>query len=140
MAHSFGKVLISTQLAIGFPTAVDGRIPKIIENLAVVRPTFMAAVPRIFEKVYNKIVTMQQTEGGLKEKIFNWAFAVGKQVRQLKMEGKPVPVLLAKLHALFDKLVFAKIRDRFGGRVRFFISGAPLRDQRSPSSSTSRAS
>ena len=124
MAHSFGKVLLSTQLACGFATAVDGRVDKIIENLGVVRPTFMGAAPRIFEKAHGRIVTMQQTEGGIKEKLFNRAFEVGLKVDQLKREGKPVPFLLAKQHAVFDKLVFAKIRDRFGGRVRFFISGA----------------
>jgi long-chain acyl-CoA synthetase len=129
MAHSFGKVLLSTQLACGFATAVDGRVEKIIENLAVVRPTFMGAAPRIFEKAHGRIITMQQTEGGLKEKIFNQAFKVGKEVRRLKMEGKPVPFLLAKQHGLFDKLVFAKIRERFGGRVRFFISGAAALNQ-----------
>ena len=129
MAHSFGKVLLSTQLACGFATAVDGRVEKIIENLAVVRPTFMGAAPRIFEKAHGRIITMQQTEGGIKEKLFNQAFAVGKKVRQLKLEGKPVPFLLAKQHALFDKLVFAKIRERFGGRVRFFISGAAALNQ-----------
>src|SRR5690606_25181386 len=60
MAHSFGKVLLTTQLAIGFSTAIDGRVDKIIDNLAVVRPTFMGAAPRIFEKAYARIITMQQ--------------------------------------------------------------------------------
>ena len=129
MAHSFGKVLLSTQLACGFATAVDGRVEKIIENLAVVRPTFMGAAPRIFEKAHGRIITMQQTEGGIKEKLFNQAFSVGRKVDELKRAGKPVPFLLAKQHALFDKLVFAKIRDRFGGRVRFFISGAAALNQ-----------
>ena len=124
MAHSFGKVLLSTQLACGFATAVDGRVEKIIDNLAVVRPTFMGAAPRIFEKAHGRIVTMQASEGGLKEKIFNQAFKVGLEVDRLKREGKPVPFLLQKQHGLFDKLVFSKIRERFGGRVRFFISGA----------------
>jgi long-chain acyl-CoA synthetase len=124
MAHSFGKVLLSTQLACGFATAVDGRVDKIIDNLAVVRPTFMGAAPRIFEKAHGRIVTMQASEGGLKEKIFNQAFKVGLAKDRLEREGKPVPFLLAKQHALFDKLVFSKIRERFGGRVRFFISGA----------------
>jgi long-chain acyl-CoA synthetase len=124
MAHSFGKVLLSTQFACGFATAVDGRIDKIIDNLAVVKPTFMGAAPRIFEKAYSRIVTMQEAEGGLKEKIFHRAFAVGLQVERLRREGKPVPFLLARQHAVFDKLVFSKIRERFGGRVRFFISGA----------------
>ena len=124
MAHSFGKVLLSTQLAIGFPTAVDGRVDRIIDNLALVRPTFMGAAPRIFEKAHARIVTMQEAEGGLKEKIFERAFAVGLEVERLKREGRPVPAWLGLQHKVFHKLVFAKIRERFGGRVRFFISGA----------------
>jgi len=124
MAHSFGKVLLSTQLACGFATAVDGRVDKIVDNLGVVKPTFMGAAPRIFEKAHARIVTMQQAEGGLKEKLFNQAFAVGLKVDQLKAEGKSVPLLLGVQHALFDRLVFSKIRDRFGGRIRFFVSGA----------------
>jgi long-chain acyl-CoA synthetase len=129
MAHSFGKVLLSTQLACGFATAVDGRVDKIIDNLAVVRPTFMGAAPRIFEKAYARIITMQASEGGLKEKLFNRAFAVGLEHDRLRREGKPVPFLLARQHALFDRLVFAKVRARFGGRVRFFISGAAALNQ-----------
>jgi long-chain acyl-CoA synthetase len=124
MAHVFGKVLVSTQLACGFPTAIDGRVDKIVDNLAVVKPTFMGAAPRIFEKAHGRIMTMQEAEGGLKKKIFDQAFAVGLQVDKLKREGKPVPPRLAVQHKVFDRLVFSKIRDRFGGRVRFFISGA----------------
>ncbi len=124
MAHSFGKVLLSTQLACGFATAVDGRVDKIIENLAVVKPTFMGAAPRIFEKAHGRIVTMQAAEGGAKEKIFLKAFEVGLKVEALKRDGKSVSLPLKAQHAVFDRLVFSKIRDRFGGRVRFFISGA----------------
>ena len=124
MSHSFGKVLLSAQLACGFPTAVDGRVDKIIENVGVVKPTFMGAAPRIFEKAHARIVTMQAAEGGLKEKIFKQAFAVGLEVDRRKREGRSVPLPLTLQHALFDRLVFAKIRDRFGGRVRFFISGS----------------
>jgi long-chain acyl-CoA synthetase len=124
LAHSFGKVLLSTQILVGFPTAIDGRIEKIIDNLAVVKPTFMGAAPRIFEKAYGRIITMQEQEGGLKKKIFDRAFAVGKQVRQRQLEGSSVPPHLSLQHKLFDKLVFTKIRERFGGRVRFFISGS----------------
>ncbi len=129
MAHSFGKVLLSTQLACGFATAIDGRVDKIVENLGVVKPTFMGAAPRIFEKAHGRIITMQQAEGGAKEKIFNQAFKVGLAVDRLKAEGKPVPLPLKVQHGLFDKLVFSKIRDRFGGRVRFFISGAAALNQ-----------
>ena len=124
MAHSFGKVLMSTQMACGFAAAIDGRVDKIVDNLGVVKPTFMGAAPRIFEKAHARIVTMTAGEGGVKEKIFNQAFKVGLQVDKLKREGKSVPLPLSLQHGLFDKLVFSKIRDRFGGRVRFFISGA----------------
>ena len=124
MAHSFGKVLLSTQLACGFATAIDGRVDKIVDNLGVVKPTFMGAAPRIFEKAYGRIVTMQQAEGGAKEKIFNKAFEVGIAVTRLTAQGKSVPLPLKLQHALFDKLVFSKVRERFGGRVRFFISGS----------------
>ena len=88
MAHSFGKVLLSTQLAIGFATAVDGRVDKIIENLAVVKPTFMGAAPRIFEKAHGRIVTMQAKEGGAKEKIFKQAFKVGLERRPAQARGQ----------------------------------------------------
>jgi long-chain acyl-CoA synthetase len=124
MAHSFGKVLLSTQMACGFSTAIDGRVEKIVDNLGVVKPTFMGAAPRIFEKAHGRIVTMTASEGGAKEKIFTQAFKVGLEVDRLKREGKSVPLPLRLQHGLFDKLVFSKVRDRFGGRVRFFISGA----------------
>ena len=124
MAHSFGKVLLSAQLACGFATAIDGRVDKIVDNLGVVKPTFMGAAPRIFEKAHGRIVTMQAAEGGAKEKIFKKAFEVGIKVDQLKREGRSVPLLLNVQHGLFDKLVFSKVRERFGGRVRFFISGS----------------
>ncbi|NYJ00880.1 long-chain acyl-CoA synthetase [Nocardioides thalensis] len=124
MAHSFGKVLLSTQLACGFATAIDGRVDKIVDNLGVVKPTFMGAAPRIFEKAHARIVTMTEAEGGAKEKIFKQAFKVGTEVDRLTREGKKIPLPLKLQHGLFDKLVFSKVRDRFGGRVRFFISGS----------------
>ncbi len=124
LAHSFGKVLITAQLAIGFPTAVDGRVDRIVENLGVVHPTFMGAAPRIFEKAHGRIMTMTAKEGGAKKRIFDTAFRIGRQVAALEREGKPVPRRLRAAHAVADRLVFAKIRARFGGRVRFFISGA----------------
>ncbi len=124
LSHSFGKVLMAVQMACGYSCAIDGQLDKIIDNLAVVKPTFMGAAPRIFEKAHGKIVVMQQAEGGAKEKIFNAAFATGIEHDRLKREGKSIPFFLGLKHSLFDKLVFSKIRERFGGRVRFFISGS----------------
>jgi long-chain acyl-CoA synthetase len=127
MAHSFGKVLVSAQLACGFASAIDGRVDKIIENTAVVKPTFMGAAPRIFEKAHARIVTAQQAKGGLRARLFDTAFKVGLEVDRRRWAGKSVPLPMRLLHKLFDRLVFSKIRDAFGGRIRFFVSGsAPL--------------
>lgn len=127
LAHAFGKVLISAQLACGFASAVDGRVDKIVENTGVVKPTFMAAAPRIFEKAHSKVVMAQQEQGGLKEKLFNRAFAVGKEVDRRRRANQSVPPPMALQHKLFDRLVFSKVRQVFGGRIRFFVSGsAPL--------------
>ena len=124
LAHAFGKVLIVLQLEVGFATAIDGRVDRIVDNLAIIKPTFMGAAPRIFEKAHGRVVAMVEEEGGPKEKLFKWAFDVGIQVSRLQREGKKVPPALAKQNALADKLVFSKVRERFGGRIRFFVSGA----------------
>lgn len=129
LAHAFGKVLLSSQLSCGFATAIDGRVEKIIDNLAVVRPTFMAAAPRVFEKAYGRIVTMVKAEGGAKEKLFEQAFRVALQADRLRFEDRPVPAWLRVQRAVLDRLVFAKIRERFGGRLRFFVSGAAALDR-----------
>ena len=129
MAHSFGKVLLSTQLACGYAAAIDGRVDRIVDNLGEVKPTFMGAAPRIFEKAYARIVTMQAAEGGAKEAIFTRAFKVGLAVDAAKRDGRSPGVLLNAQHAVFDRLVFSKVRERFGGRVRFFISGAAALNQ-----------
>ena len=127
LAHAFGKVLISAQLACGFASAVDGRVDKIVENTGVVKPTFMAAAPRIFEKAHSRVVMSQQEQGGVKEKLFQRAFAVGKEVDRRRRENKPVSPVMTLQRKLFDRLVFSKVRQVFGGRIRFFVSGsAPL--------------
>jgi len=127
MSHSFGKVLEAAMIRIGFATAIDGRIEKIVENLGKVQPTFVAAVPRIFEKVYNKVVSGAKEGGKVKWRIFSWSVEVGKKVSKLRQQGRQPTGLLALQQGIADKLVFSKLRDRFGGRLRFFISGsAPL--------------
>jgi long-chain acyl-CoA synthetase len=127
MSHSFGKVLLAGHIASGSVTAVDGHIPKLVENLAVVRPTLMAAVPRIFEKVYNRIIEQAKKGSPVKVKIFEWCLAVGKEGSKVRQSGKTPSGLLAWKLKLADRLVFDKIKQTFGGRVRYFISGsAPL--------------
>jgi long-chain acyl-CoA synthetase len=124
LAHAFGKVLLTTQLAIGFPTAVDGDVDKIVDNLAVIKPTFMGAAPRIFEKAHSRVVTMVEAEGGLRKRIFDAAFRAGRAWSRRQQAGQPISVVARAQRALFDALVYRKIRARFGGRLRFFVSGS----------------
>jgi long-chain acyl-CoA synthetase len=122
LSHVFGKALIAIQLYIGFTTAVDGRIDKIVENLAVVQPTFMCGAPRIFEKVRARVMTT--ASHGVKAKIFDWAFGVGRKVSPIRLAGEQPSGLLALQHGLADRLVFSKIKARMGGKIRFFVSGS----------------
>lgn len=124
LAHVFGKQLICVAITAGMKTAVDGRIDKIIDNLAVVKPTTMAAAPRIFEKVYGKVSLGMEEAGGIKYKLFTWASNVGKQVAAVEATGRTPSGLLALQYGLADKLVLSKIRERFGGRISTFISGS----------------
>nr|WP_203673007.1 MULTISPECIES: AMP-dependent synthetase/ligase [unclassified Streptomyces] len=130
LAHVFGKVLTAGHITIGHVTAVDGRVDKIITNLPLIQPTYMAAVPRIFEKVYNGVAAKARAGGGAKYKIFKWASEVAREYAKvtqnnLRLTGKAsAPFGLSAKHAVADKLVYAKIREAFGGKLRACVSGS----------------
>ncbi|MBB2985161.1 AMP-dependent synthetase/ligase [Terracoccus luteus] len=127
LSHVFGKMLLATGLQIGFPTAVDGRVDKIVENMGVVKPTFMAGPPRIFEKAHGRIALMFAQETGVKKSLIDWALKVGAEMRDTLENGDTPSTALALRHQVATKLVLHKVQERFGGRVRFMISGsAPL--------------
>jgi len=127
LAHVFGKAVIAVCIGIGIPTAVDGRVDRIAENLAVVKPTFVGAVPRIFEKIHGRVLGQALAAGGLKAAIFRWAVGVGAKVSAGRQARRRPGPWLALQHRLADRLVFHRVRDKFGGRLRFFFSGsAPL--------------
>ena len=97
------------------------------EHLREVRPTIMTAVPRLFEKVYQRIVKKGMSAGGWKSKLFAWALRVGERYSELKDRRAPVPPMLELKHDIASKLVFSKWRAGIGGRLRYFVSGgAPL--------------
>jgi long-chain acyl-CoA synthetase len=124
LSHVLGKILSAVQLEFGFSTAVDGDMTRIVENLAVIKPTFMGGAPRIFEKVRAKVTLTAQGDGGLKAKIFDWAINVGIKASRIRQQGRPPGFLLKLQLAIADRLVFSKVRDRMGGRIRLFISGS----------------
>ncbi|XUL88066.1 AMP-dependent synthetase/ligase [Streptomyces galilaeus] len=130
LAHVFGKVLTSGHIEIGHVTAVDGRPEKIIEQLPIVQPTYMAAVPRIFEKVYNGVAAKARAGGAAKYKIFQWAAEVAREYAKVTQDNfrrtgtATAPFGLAAKHKVADALVYAKIREAFGGKLRACVSGS----------------
>ena len=102
-------------------------IDTVPANMAEIRPHLMASVPRLYEKIYARVLDNVRTASPLRKRIFAWGRRVGEQWAELAIEKQPVPVGLQVQKVLADRLVFAKLRKRTGGRIRFFISGgAPL--------------
>jgi long-chain acyl-CoA synthetase len=105
-------------------------IEKVPENLQEVRPTIFIGVPRIFEKVFEKARFRASQAGRVREMVFDWAIDVAKEYAHCVSSGKPIPVPLAAKHTFADKLVYQKLRDFFGGRLRLCITGgAALPDE-----------
>lgn len=124
LAHAFAKVLEIVQFEVGFECAVDGRQERLVDNFQSVRPTFVAAVPRVFEKVFYKVMAGAKEGGAVRFAIFNWAMKIGQRVSALRQRGEEPRGVLSAEYAVADRLVFHKLRERFGGRLRFFVSGA----------------
>ena len=127
LSHVFAKVLEMSFIRLGIPTVVDGSIDDLMSNLVEARPTWLAAVPRIFEKARERILLHVAQQSRPKRKLFEWALRVGRRASAVRQQGRrPFGLLKVKL-ALADQLVLREIRERFGGRIRFMISGgAPL--------------
>ncbi|MFV0453152.1 MAG: AMP-dependent synthetase/ligase [Propioniciclava sp.] len=123
LSHVFGKAVMVAQLTIGFASAVDGRLDRIMPGLAATRPTFMCGAPRIFEKVRNA-VKLSSAGSPLKRSIASWAFSVGKKSQPYRLEGQPMPRALAAQYRIADRLVFSKLKERMGGNIQFFVSGS----------------
>ena len=129
LAHAFGKVMLALPLQIGFPTAIDGRVERIVDNLAALRPTIMGAAPRIFEKAHARIEGMVAEQGRLTKKMFDLAIGIGMRVSEARQAGKKPSLASSLAYKAADRLVFSTIRERFGGRLRFFVSAAAALDR-----------
>jgi long-chain acyl-CoA synthetase len=125
LAHSFALLIQLITFDVGATLAYWERDPlKIIPNLAEVRPTYFPSVPRMFEKIYTTATAAVEEAGGLKKRIFWWAIATGKKVRELEQRGKRPGFLLRKRYELADRMVLSRIRGLFGGRIRQCVTGA----------------
>jgi long-chain acyl-CoA synthetase len=111
----------------GAAIAYAENIETVAQNLEEVHPTVMTSVPRFFEKVYAKILDSLEEGSPVKKKIFLWAIEVGKQANLYKQKGLPLKGTLRTKYGIADKLVYSKLKEKVGGKIRFFVSGgAPL--------------
>ena len=126
-SHVIGKVESLVTYVLGNRQAYAENLDRLIDNLAEVKPTIIYSVPRIFEKAYNRIQAMVETSSGLKQHLFEWSFEVGRQYYRA-IWRREVPSLKVRAeYRIAKKLVFEKVAQRLGGRLRFAIcGGAPL--------------
>jgi long-chain acyl-CoA synthetase len=127
LAHSFARMEGFLGVRLGLTTAFAESIERLPDNLREVSPDFLCSVPRVFEKVYARILSGVQAASPLRRRIFHWALGVGRHASRLDRERRPLPAALRIQKALADRLVFSKLRAALGGRLRFCVSGgAPL--------------
>jgi long-chain acyl-CoA synthetase len=124
LAHTYAQLTLYTASRIGFTIAFCADMTRIPEAIGAVRPTTMPSVPRVYEKVHGAVVAQFDAATGAKRRIVDWAVAVGRRASALRREGRNLPPLLAVQHRLAGRLVYSKVKDRLGGRLRFGISGA----------------
>ena len=127
LAHNYGRLLHLSAPYVGFSIAFLPDPLRAAEELPRVRPTLFPSVPRVYEKIHAAVLAKFAEETGARRKLIDWAMGVGTRVSALRQAKEPVPRGLAMQHALADRLVYSKVKERLGGRLRIAnAGGAPL--------------
>ena len=127
LAHNFGRLAHLSGPFVGITIAFLPDPLEVARAMPEVRPMIMPSVPRVYEKVHTAVSSAFDDATGVRRKLVDWALGVGREASALRAQGTPLPRGLAFRHRLADRLVFAKVRERLGGRLRTPISGgAPL--------------
>jgi long-chain acyl-CoA synthetase len=127
LAHNYGRLLHLSAPYVGFTVAFLPDPMRAGDELARVRPTLFPSVPRVYEKVHAAVVAKFAEESGVRRRLIDWALDVGRRVSVLRQARQPVPRGLAAQRAIADRLVYSKVKERLGGRLRIAnAGGAPL--------------
>ena len=124
LSHSLQRVAGYAGIHAGGTGVFAERLDRIVDHMQEFHPTVQPAVPRVYEKVHARIQARVAESSPARRRLFSWAVDIGRQVSRLKRAGHPVPLRLAVEHRVADRLVLQRIRDVFGGRIRYMISGA----------------
>jgi long-chain acyl-CoA synthetase len=127
LAHNFGRCMALGGAQMGYTIAFCPDPYAVADALPAVRPTVFPSVPRVYEKVHTGVTQKFAAEKGVKRALIEWALRVGRRASELRQAGRELPRGLALQHRLADRLVYSKVKERLGGRLRIGISGgAPL--------------
>lgn len=127
LAHNFGRLMHLEAPYAGYTLALCRDPLRVAEALVEVRPTVFPSVPRVFEKAHTAVLAKFDEASGLRRGLGEWALRVGREASRLRQAGRPLPRSLAIRRQIADRLVYSKVKERFGGRLRIAISGgAPL--------------
>ncbi len=124
LAHIVAKLTVMLQLRVGYVTSFAGSMEQAADDCAEVRPTFIVGVPRVYEKIQEAIVDTGTRTGDVQQRVFAWAMDVGRRVSALRLEGKEPGTMLSLQRRSAERLVFSRVKERLGGRIRFMLSGA----------------
>src|SRR5581483_3937054 len=123
LSHIFERMVIYLYIHFGVTICYAESVEAVVNNLAEIRPTIMTSVPRLFEKMYERIMKKADKLSKNKRKLFDWAMKVGVEWAKLKDERKPIIFTLSIQHKLASKLVFSKWREAVGGRMQRMVAG-----------------
>lgn len=127
LTHMLQRMSVYAAMHLGITGAYAESIDKLVDNFQELHPTVQVSVPQIFDRIYNRVHQMLDSGPPLKRRIFQWAVSVGRAAACFRRENKVLPPLLAVKHAAAHHLVFRKIHDVFGGRVKYLLcGGAPM--------------
>jgi long-chain acyl-CoA synthetase len=124
LAHVFARAVVFATLLAGNTVIISRGLDFIADDMKLARPHWFPSVPRVYEKVYSKIISGAEAKGGIALKMFRWAVGVGMEVSDHQLNNRPIPALTGLKYQLATKLVFSKVHEALGGRFRFGISGA----------------
>ncbi|MGE5272658.1 MAG: AMP-dependent synthetase/ligase [Verrucomicrobiota bacterium] len=127
LAHNYGRLIHLQAIHVGYTLALCRDPLRVAEALVAVRPTTFPSVPRVYEKAHTAVASGLADARGPRRTIANWALGVGREVSRRRQAGETISHSLAVRHRIADRLVYSKVKERFGGRLRLASSGgAPL--------------